>query len=190
MKNKGILLALACILIGFIYRIMPFHPHNFTPIAAIALVGGLYFNRKVLAFLVPIVALVASDLILNNTINRGFFSQETGLILWADYMYWTYGAFILTFVFGMYLVKRNAVSKILIGGLGSSFLFFFLSNVGSWITMPIYTKDFSGLASCFVAAIPFFQNTLLGNMVFAGIFIGSIEYFRSRKPSSTIQAAV
>ena len=186
MKNKGILLAAVCILIGFIYRLIPGHPHNVTPIAAMALVGGLYFNRKVLAFLVPIVALVASDLILNNTINKVFFTEHTGMVLWANYMYWTYGAFLLTVVLGIALTKSNAVSKVLVGGVVASLLFFVISNVGVWLSMPMYSKDFAGLTACFVSAIPFLQNTLLGNLLFAGIFIGSIEYLRSREKGTSM----
>ena len=186
MKNKGILLAGICIIIGFIYRLIPGHPHNVTPIAAMALIGGLYFNRKLLAFLVPIIALVASDLILNNTINRVFFTDHSGIVLWADYMYWTYGAFLLTVVLGIVLSNKSAKSKILVGGVAASLLFFVISNVGVWLSMPMYSKDFAGLTTCFIAAIPFFQNTLLGNLLFAGIFIGSIEYLRSRENTTSL----
>lgn len=186
MKNKDFVLALACILIGFVYRLIPGYPANITPVAAMALVGGLYLNRKALAFLIPIVALFASDFILNNTINRGFFSDHSGIVLFDTYMYWTYGAFLLTVVLGIVLARSKSTSKIIVGGVGASVLFFILSNIGAWISMPMYPKDITGLAACFTAAIPFFRNTILGNLVFASIFVGSIEYLRSYNPGKQL----
>ena len=86
MKQRDLLIVVTCILIGFIYRLIPGTPHNFSPIAAMALTGGLYVSRRSLALLIPLVALFASDLILNNTINRVFFTKHTGAVLFADYM--------------------------------------------------------------------------------------------------------
>lgn len=175
MKQRDLLLVGTCILIGFIYRLIPGTPHNFSPIAAMALVGGMYVNRKALAFLMPLVALFASDLILNNTINRVFFTKHTGAVLFADYMLWSYLAFILTVGLGLLLFRQKAMSKILVGSLGASVLFFVLTNFGTWLTAGIYPKTGAGLILCFEAAIPFFQNTLMSNLLFVGIFVGALE---------------
>jgi len=178
MKGKSLILATSLIVIGFIYRLIPGYPPNFTPIAAMALVGGLYINKKWLAFLIPVVALFLSDFILNNTINRVYFAEETGLIFWNSYMIWTYGAFLLTVGLGIIMKRSSAYTKILGGTLFSAILFFALSNFGSWLD-PImaYPKTLSGLGACFVAAIPFFRNTLFGNLVFVAMFVGSLELY-------------
>jgi len=42
-------------------RLVP-HPDNFTPIIAAALFGGAYFDRRLFAFIVPLAAMLASDL--------------------------------------------------------------------------------------------------------------------------------
>jgi xanthosine utilization system XapX-like protein len=180
MKQRDLLLVGTCIVIGFIYRLIPGTPHNFSPIAAMALVGGMYVNRKALAFMMPIIALFASDLILNNTINRVFFTEHTGTVFFADYMIWTYIAFILTVGLGILLFRQKSVSKILVGSLGASLLFFVLSNFGAWLTASIYPKTFAGLLLCFEAGIPFFQNTLMSNLLFVGIFVGSLELLTKR----------
>lgn len=180
MKKNTFFLACTCIIIGFVYRLIPNHPPNVTPIAAIALVGGIYLKRTSLAFLVPFVALYFSDIILNNTVNRAFFADHTGLVLWDSYMFWTYGAFMLTVLIGLFLRKFGTGQKMILGALLSSVLFFVLTNIGSWLFIPMYTKDIGGLLACFTAAIPFFRNTLLGNLVFIIAFIGIIDLVQSR----------
>ncbi len=185
MKAKVWTLALACIVIGFVYRLIPGTPHNFTPIAAIALVGGLYLSSSKWAFTIPIAALFLSDLVLNNTINRVFFTEQTGMIIWADYMIWTYGAMLLTVLVGILSRNKSTLVKIGLGTLLSSIAFFAISNFGSWLTLPMYTKDLGGLLACYVAALPFFKATLLSNFVFISLFVGGIEWMAQskRKPA-------
>ena len=186
MKQRDLLIVVTCILIGFIYRLIPGTPHNFSPIAAMALTGGLYVSRRSLALLIPLVALFASDLILNNTINRVFFTKHTGAVLFADYMLWSYLAFALTVGIGILLFRQKAMSKILVGSLSATVLFFVLTNFGTWLTAGIYPKTAAGLILCFQAAIPFVQNTLLSNLLFVGIFVGAIEFFTRRSVQPTI----
>jgi len=179
MNNRDFLLAFVFIAVGFIYRIIPLHLQNFTPIAAMALVGGMYMNKKVLAFIVPIAALFLSDLILNNFIFKDALGTTTGgLVLWADYMFFTYGAMIITVLIGMALSAKSIGSKILGGTLSSSIVFYMLADFGSWLSLPIYTKNFGGLVAAYVAGFPYFLMTLLGTLVFSIVFIGTIEYLK------------
>ena len=162
---------------------IPNHPHNFTPVAAMALVGGLYINRKALAFIVPVATLFMADIILNNTINRSFFVGQEGFIIWADYMLYTYSTILLTVVIGMLIAKKSVGTKILGGALFASVLFFLVTNFGSWLTMPMYPKSPAGLLMSYEAGIPFFQNTLISNLVFVTVFVGSIEWLKQSKVS-------
>jgi len=174
MKNK-FNWAIIFIVAGAILRLLP-HPHNATPIAAMALAGGLYLGHKYLSYAIPFLTLFVSDLVLNNTINRIFFTDQTGFIVWSDYMWFAYLAFGLTVVLGTVLKKLNK-SQIIIGGaLASSLLFFVVTNTGTWMTGSLYPKDFMGLMACYAAAIPFFINTLLGNLVYTALFVFGIEY--------------
>jgi len=184
MKNRDVLLAFVFITIGFIYRLIPVHIPNFTPVAAMALVGGMYMGRKSLALLVPVAALYLSDIILNNYVFKAAFTGETGFILWADYMYFTYGAMLIAVVIGMFLAKKSVGSKILVGGLLSSLTFYAFADFGSWLTLPMYPKTIAGLMASYVNGFPFFLATLLGNIVFAAIFIGCIEYMKQSKEAS------
>jgi len=175
MKRKDMFLALTCIIIGFAYRLIPGHPSNITPVAAMALIGGMYISRSLLAFVAPILALYLGDLVLNNTVLRSFYPDHSGLVLWSDYMTFNIMAMIVTVVLGIVLSKSNALGKIIGGGLMSSLAFFVITNFGSWLTTIIYPKTITGLMACFTAGIPFFQNTLMGNFLFLTLFVTAIE---------------
>lgn len=136
-------------------RLIP-HPPNAASITAVALFGGAYLADKRLAFLVPIAALFLSDLVL------GLYSH----------MEVVYGSFALVVCIGLLLRRRR--TPLAIGGaaLASSILFFVLTNFGVWVFGSLYPRTIAGLFACYVAAIPFFQNTLLGDGLYTVALFG------------------
>lgn len=151
------------IFIAAFVRIIP-HPPNFAPVAAMALFGGAYFNKKWAAFLVPLAAMFATDLIL------GFHAT-----MWAVYL-----SFVLIVVIGMLIIKEKKISNIFLASVSASVLFFIVTNFGLWISTPYYAKTGLGLAACFTAAIPFFHLTLLGDLLFVAIMFGSYELAKTK----------
>ena len=161
-KNRKILevsIAIVFVLIGASLRLIP-HAPNFAPIGAIALFGGVYLSRK-LALVIPLAAMVISDVFI------GYY--EVAL------MAFVYGSFLLCVVLGFWLKRHKKWQTIL----GSSFLasltFFFLTNFAVWAFTPWYAKTFSGLIQSYLMALPFFRNTLLGNLFYATVFFGAFE---------------
>ncbi len=138
-------------------RLMP-HPPNFTPIAAMALFGGACFSEQRWAFAVPLAAMILSDLVL------GFH----GLIPVV------YGAFALIGCIGLSLRRRRKAVPIAGAALASSLVFFVLTNFGVWAMGSSYSKTWDGLVACYVAAIPFFRNTLLGDAVYTTALFGGL----------------
>jgi len=185
-KNK-VYLASVFIAIGAIFRLIP-HPLNVSPVAAMALIGGMYISKKHLAYLVPIAALFLSDLILNNTINRAFFQDHTGLVFFADYMIYTYGAYILTVLCGFLIRKSPLGGKVIFGVLITSLLFFVVTNMGVWASGILYPRTGAGLSAAFAAALPFFRNTLLSNIIFVPLFVLTIELITKTKLTSSAAA--
>ena len=61
--DKSQKLVLILIIFGIISRVIP-HPPNFSPLTAIALFGGLNFNNKKIAFVIPLLILIISDFFL------------------------------------------------------------------------------------------------------------------------------
>lgn len=146
-------------------RLIP-HPPNFAPIAAMALFGGAYFNKKWAAFLVPLTAMFVTDLIL------GF--HET---MWAVYL-----SFALIVVFGMTMLKEKKVVSIFFASVISSVSFFIITNFGLWVSTPYYEKTGAGLAACYTAAIPFFHQTLLSDLFFVGVLFGLYHLAKQKLP--------
>ena len=138
-----------------IFRLLPHWP-NVSPVAAMALFGGAYFADKRVAFIVPFLALFLSDLFL-------------GL---HNSMVFVYTGFALTVVIGFALKNRVTVTNTLFAAVGASVVFFLLTNFGSWLMSGLYVKSASGLMQAYVAGIPFFQNSLLGNLAYTGIIFG------------------
>lgn len=150
------LLSLVAIIFGIaLFRVLP-HPPNVSPVAAMALFGGAYFADKRLALIVPFAALIASDLII------GFHNT----------MIFVYAGFALTVGIGMLIRKHITVNHVAISAVGASLLFFLITNFGAWMMNGLYPMTAGGLMQAYVAAIPFFQHSLLGNLFFTAVMFG------------------
>ena len=139
-------------------RLVP-HPPNFAPIAAMALFGGAYLNRGY-ALAVPIVALLLSDLFI------GFYSPIV--------MVSVYGSFILAGLVGLWLKRRKSPRNVIFAAAGSSILFFLITNFAVWLG-GWYPRNLAGLAECYTLALPFFRNTIAGDLFYTGVFFGGYE---------------
>jgi hypothetical protein len=156
-KVRSLVNPLVIIAFAVILRLLP-HPPNVAPIAAMALFGGAYLNKKY-ALVVPIIALFISDLFL------GFYTS----------MPYVYGSFLLTGLIGIWLHSHKSFTNIFFASLVSSTLFFLITNFGFFLTNDLYPKTFSGQLEAYIMALPFFRNTLLGDLGFVGLFFGSYE---------------
>ena len=146
MINKNVFVV-SLIFFAILSRFLP-HPPNFTPIAAIALLSSKGFTNRWVVFLIPIVSLFISDLFI-------------GLHATIPFVYIS---FILIALLGMYVKKINIISVLL-----SSTIFFLVSNFGVWLLYyPISTE---GLVQCYTLALPFFLNTVLGDLVYGALLI-------------------
>jgi hypothetical protein len=151
------------IIVGVLTRILP-HPVNFAPIAAMALFGGAYMDKKQ-AFTLPIFAMILSDFVI------GFDSLPMRLIV--------YGSFSIMVLIGFWLKKHKNTKNVILATLFSSVLFFVLTNFSVWAFGTMYPKNSAGLVQSYVFAIPFFRNTLFGDLFYSGIFFGGYEFIRS-----------
>src|SRR5689334_15413324 len=148
--NSRIFALLSAILVAAALRLVP-HPPNFTPIGAMAIFSGAYLGRRGLAFVAPLGAMLLSDAII------GFYSG-----FWITYL-----AVALIVLLGSLALSRRSVIRIGLAAIASSALFFVVSNFGTWALSGMYPHSFAGLEACYVAAIPFFQNTIAGDLFYA-----------------------
>lgn len=165
--SKPRLVVLACmILAAAASRLIP-HPPNVASITAVALFGGAYLSDRRLACFIPLTALFLSDLIL------GFYSH-----MWV-----VYGSFALVVCVGFLLRMRRTPLAIAGAALASSILFFVITNFAVWVFGSLYPKTIEGFLACYVAAIPFFQNTLLGDALYSIVLFGGFALFERWWPA-------
>lgn len=165
-QNKQLVfIAGGLILLAAVSRLIP-HPPNFAPIASLAIFGGTVINNKKYALILPLGALLLSDILFELfTSTKGFYDISQTFV---------YGAFILI-TFLATKIKTVSTKNILFACLWSGAIFFILSNFGVWLTGVFYPKTLAGLMQCYTAAIPFYKNEFFGNMLL-NTFMSNIFY--------------
>ncbi|MEE9552108.1 MAG: DUF6580 family putative transport protein [Gammaproteobacteria bacterium] len=159
LKGKYVLLY-GLIILAVLSRLVP-HPANFTPVAALGVFAGAYLSDR-RYWLIPLAAVLISDIFI------GFYNPVA--------MLFVYLGFAVSAVIGRMLLleKRNAI---LLGSsaLVSAVVFFVFSNLGVWLAGLYYPMTMAGLVQCYVMAIPFFGNTLFGDIFYVVILFGIYE---------------
>ncbi len=163
MENKKTLInkvvgLITIVLLATGARLIP-HPPNFTPVGGLALFSGASLNGT-LAFILPLFVIFLSDLFL------GFHSS----------MIYVYISFSLTVLLGRVLKKNQKLHRLVLTSLSSSLLFFLVTNFGFWVSTNIYPKSFSGLLNCYFMGLPFFRNTLVGDLFYTLSFFYGYKY--------------
>ncbi len=155
------IVAVSIILFGVLSRLLPHHP-NFVPISALSLFAGAYLPKR-FVFL-PLLALLISDYFI------GFYGTD---------MIYVYGSFGLIALVGLWLRARKKPLFVIGSALFSSILFFLITNFGVWAPPNNwYPHNFAGLMQSYTMAIPFFRNTLLGDLGYTVLLFGGYELVR------------
>lgn len=165
-QNHTLVLSASLLIVAAAFtRLFP-HAPNFTAVGAMAIFGGSVIKDKKLAFLLPLGALLLSDVCLQLfTETKGFYGTT---------QYFVYAAFIIITALAMFM-QRRSVANIALAAIWSGAIFFVLSNLGVWASSNFYPKSLSGLAACYAAAIPFYKNEFFGNFILNSI-MGNVFY--------------
>ena len=139
-------------------RLVP-HPPNFTVIGSLALFGGACFEEALMAYLVPLAAMLLWDAVI------GF---HHGMPV-------VYAAFLLTTALGRRMQGSRSVGQVARMSLCSAIMFYLITNFGVWAGSGMYPHTAQGLLACYAAAIPFFGNTLAGTIVYSAVMFGAAE---------------
>jgi len=165
-NTTRLLAILAAIAAAAALRLVP-HPPNFTPVGALALFSGAYLGRRALAFAAPLGALLVSDAII------GFHAA----------MPFVYAGVAAAVVLGQLALSRLSALRVAGAAVASSAIFFVLTNFGVWLQSGMYPPTLAGLAACYAAAIPFFQNSLAGDLFFSGLLFGGFALLERAAPA-------
>ena len=147
--NKTFLLVLGIIGVLTLSRLIP-HPPNFTPILGMAVFSGAIINRRLIAYLIPLVAMLISDLYL------GFHSGMPII----------YFSLALCVLIGTIIEARVTILNFVLGISAGVTVFYLITNFAVWYGSGMYDYSFSGLITCYVMALPFLQNTIISSMIY------------------------
>ncbi len=160
--NKRLMVLTGIVVAAAMARLMP-HPPNMTPIAAMALFGGAFLPNRRLAYALPLAAMLLSDIVLCMTLYGKAMLASQPIV---------YACLLGTVAMGKLIRDRRSVLNVGAVTLASSFLFYVLTNLAVWASGSLYPRTLAGLMVCYTAAIPFFRNSLIGDMAFTATLFG------------------
>ena len=142
-----------------VLRLLP-HAPNFAPIGALALFAGLYATRKWL-LLTPIIVMLVSDVFV------GFYDWKIMLVVYLGFL--VYAAI------GRIIKNNKSVFTVIGGTFAGALLFYLTTNFAVWAFSGMYPHTLQGLILCYEMALPFFRNSLMGDLFYMGAFVGAYE---------------
>jgi uncharacterized protein DUF6580 len=165
---------IVCLFLAFaaLVRVLP-HPWNFTPVGAMALFSGAKLGRSYKAFLLPLTALLLGDVFV------GFYR-----LMWVVYL-----SFCVSVLIGMWFRKRQKTGPLALATVLGAAQFFVITNGAVWAFLNTYPKTLAGLASCYVAGLPLFGNTLAGDALYCVLLFGGFAVVERWKPGIRTRAA-
>ncbi len=174
---KTLLMIIFFVITGVASRLLP-HMYNFTPIIGIALFLSYRLNSKWSIFFI-LTTMLISDLII------GFDSLEMRILV--------YSSFLVPSFMGLLIKNQNQFVKryftIFATSFSSAVIFYLITNFGVWLWSGLYPHTSEGLTLCYTMALPFFRNSLMGDL-FSSFFIfgiyDSILYLVNRYQLSNI----
>jgi hypothetical protein len=180
-QTRTILLSLLVVGIGS--RLIPHYP-NFTAIGAVSLFAAAFGGKRSIAIIIPYMVMLFSDMILNNVIYASVYPNDykSFIFLYRGAL-WSYAAFGLIVIYGYTLFRKGVdLPKVFFGALGSSIIFFLLSNFGVWAATGAYPVNFGGLMACYIAGLPFMVNQVLGDLFYSLVLFGVALHVFMLKP--------
>ena len=165
MNNKNITLTII-IALGIFSRLFN-HIPNFTPIFSMFIFSGMMFSRSKKMYLIPLIFMLITDIYI------GIHST----------MIFVYVSLLIVTLIGKKNTSNPSFVKLISSIFLSNLVFFVITNFGVWfMQIGFYDKTFPGLITCYIAAIPFINNSLLSNLVFTPVLIYSYKYLTRRYP--------
>lgn len=151
------------ILFAIFTRFLP-HPWNWTAIGAAALLGGARFERFGEALLVPLAALVLSDLVIGFHSTMGFVYAAVALTAFAAHVF----------------AAKMHGWRLGVAALAGSVFFYLITNFGVWWVDAFYAPNLGGLLACYVAGLPFLATQALGDLFYVGLLFTAWDFAERR----------
>lgn len=189
--SRSTLLACVLLLSGIFFRVLrvdlaPEVLTNFSPLMAAALCGAL-FLPGVIGLVIPLIALLVSDALLNIHYGEPLISKQ---------LLWTLPCYLIAIGIGWMLrERRGAYLPALTGTLAASLIFYMVTNTGCWLGQVAYPQNFGGWVQALTVGLPcypptwhFFRNSLMGDILFTALFVTLFHSVRNLSARSTVVA--
>ncbi len=177
-SQKNLIMAVVLVIVAAFLKLFTY-PQSINPIVAIALFSGAVISDRKLAFAMPLMAMLLSDILLEiSHKDAGFY----GIGQFANY-----ASLALVTVLGFAIKKTNVVS---VAGMsvGATLLFFFLSNSAVFMFSSYYEKSLAGYTLCMNAGIPFMLKRIPVDLLFSALLFTGYYFLVSRKTVSYAKA--
>lgn len=150
---------------------------SFTPIGAMALFGGAYFNQRWKSFAFPLLTLFVGDVIIHTVIYDGLYEGRPLIYL----------AFSIIVLIGIHVIRKVTIRKVGIASFLSTLSFWLIADFAVWFGGGIDTRtqlplsrDVEGLLQCYWQGFPFMINFLLGTLFYSAVMFGLFEWMQRR----------
>lgn len=173
MNKKLIIITIIFSVVTIAARLLP-HLPNVAPVAALALFAGVYLPKR-WSLVLPIGAMFVSDLIL------GFYEWQ---VMTAVYL-----GFVFTVMIGWKLRTKLNPGTALLGSLGGSITFYFLSNFAVWAFSGMYPQTGAGLISSYLMGLPFLRFSMVGDLAWTTVFFVAYQLIVSHFPQIRLNQA-
>jgi hypothetical protein len=172
-------IALTLTLTAAFLRLVP-HPPNFAPVGSVALFGGARLKGWQ-AYCIPVLAMLVTDPILSHM--AGYPAYTWGTLV-------VYGCFLINVLLGRTFLQHSAKpTRIAAVAIAGSIQFFLITNFFVWLgSISLYPHTWAGLLECYVAAIPFFGRTVLGDVFYSGLLFCAYEWGRRYSTTEKVAA--
>jgi hypothetical protein len=178
-RRNFAILAVALVLFAMATRVLfnALHVFNFNAIMAAGLFAGAYASNRRTSFLVPMIAMLATDVVL------GFYDWKLMAVV--------YGAVAFAVVLGQWYRTAPSVSRLTLSTVTGSLAFFLATNAAVWLfgDGTFYPHTFEGLIQSYVMGLPFYKMSFVGDLVWTGALFGSFEMVRAMTNRKSVALA-
>lgn len=179
-QRQSLVFAIFLIIMGAVMRVARHFgvidlPPNFAPVSAMAMFSAVYLPRR-LALVIPLALMLVSDFFI-------------GFDFWPITVS-IYASFLVSSLIGRWLRTRVRWWNVAGASLVGSIFFFLVTNAAVWQFTKMYAPGWAGLMQSYIAGLPFFRNTVLGDLMYTSLFFGVYQavmlYYERQKTVSSV----
>lgn len=160
-------------------RVAIHHSHNFVPVFTSLLFFAVTRPRR--EYAIPFSLLTGIDIYLTR-FRYGYPLTGDHVVTWLWYL--------AALMAGAMLFQGKSLApRAMVCSLLASMSFFVVSNFAVWAEWGMYARTWRGVGACYVAALPFFRNSLASEMAASAMLFALVHSVRRWREGCLAQAA-